>query len=346
MPTPSLLQRLKERKLVQWALAYLAGAFVVFQVMDALAEPLFLSAFAQQAILTVVVVGFFVALVLAWYHGEKGRQRVSGLELLMVTLLLVLGGAGLWMLGGGEEEPELSEGSAEPTSLARFAAMVDDRPVIAVLPLANLSAREENSYFAAGIHEELLRRLSLVRALAVISRTSVLQYAGGAMTIPEIAAELGAHYILEGSVQEAEGRVLIQVQLIDAWSDRHVWAERYDRTLDHIFELQSELAQAIAHALAAAVAPEEQQRIEASPTQDPIAYDLYLRALEMNPFIREEFDAAVGLLRRATRLDPEFALAHARRKLPPPKGQFSSVKSSGTRDWEGNWWCSLFPCVR
>ena len=95
MPTPSLLQRLKERKLVQWALAYLAGAFVVFQLLDALETPLGLSAATQQGILVVVGVGFFVTLILAWYHGEKGRQRVSGPELLIVTTLVVVGGVDL-----------------------------------------------------------------------------------------------------------------------------------------------------------------------------------------------------------------------------------------------------------
>lgn len=304
MLMPSFLQRLKERKLVQWALAYLAGAFVVLQLMDALAEPLSLSALAQRAVLTLVVVGFFVALVLAWYHGEKGRQRVSGAEFLIVTLLLVLAGAGISLLPGEEQ-------ADEPTALARFAALDMDRPTIAVLPLVNLSADEENSYFAAGIHEELLRLLSLVRELGVISRTSVLQYAGATMSIPEIAA-WGPRYIVEGSVQEDRGQVRIQVQLIDASTDQHLWAHRYDESLEDIFALQSRVAQAISRELRAVVSPDEQERIEAPPTQDPIAYDLYLRALDLSVYVREEWDARVDLLRRATSRDTAFALAHAR----------------------------------
>ena len=142
-----------------------------------------------------------------------------------------------------------------------LAAQGSELPAIAVLPLTNLSSREENAYLAAGIHEELLRCLSLVRTLSVISRTSVLQYAGTDRWIGEIAAELGARYIVEGSVQADQGQVRVQVQLIDAMEDRHLWARRYDRSLENIFELQSEVAQAIADELKAVVGPEERERI-------------------------------------------------------------------------------------
>jgi TolB-like protein/Tfp pilus assembly protein PilF len=308
---PVLFQRLKDRKLTQWGVAYLAGAFVAFQVMDALAEPLSLSDWAQRAVLTLVVAGFFLTLVLAWYHGEKGQQRVSGPELLMVALLLFIAGLSISLLPGDEETAE----PAALSDLARFATLDDDRPTIAVLPLANLSADEENSYLAAGIHEELLRLLSLVRSLGIISRTSVLQYAGVDKNIREIAAELGARYIVEGSVQENQGRVRIQAQLIDATTDQHLWAERYDRSLVDIFQLQSEVAEAIARALEAVVTPGEQERLEARPTQDPLAYDLYLRSAEYSSrgysSSKENYDARIELLRQATRLDPDFALAHA-----------------------------------
>jgi TolB-like protein/Tfp pilus assembly protein PilF len=210
----------------------------------------------------------------------------------------------LSLLGRGEEV-------AEPSSIRDLATLDDDRPTIAVLPLTNLSANEENAYFAAGIHEELLRLLSLVRSLGVISRTSVLRYAGTDRSTPEIAAELGARYIVEGSVQEDRGRVRIHVQLIDAPADQHLWAERYDGSLDDIFALQSDVAEAIAGEVQAVVTPQERARIEAQPTQDPVAYDLYLRAVELNSSIREEYDTRIELLRRATRLDPDFAVAHA-----------------------------------
>jgi serine/threonine-protein kinase len=138
VPDSSLLQRLKERKLVQWALAYLAGAFVVFQLLDALDEALGLSTGTHQAILALVVVGFFITLILAWYHGEKGRQRVSGPELLMVAALLVVAGVALSMLRGGEE-------GREPAKTAPITTVVDDRPSIAVLPFDNFSPSPDDA---------------------------------------------------------------------------------------------------------------------------------------------------------------------------------------------------------
>jgi TolB-like protein/Flp pilus assembly protein TadD len=308
MPDPSLLMRLKERKLVQWALAYLAGAFVVLQALDPISEAWGISPFLLQSLQVLLVVGFFVTLVLAWYHGEKGRQKLGGAELVLLTLLLLLAGSVLSLLPGEQEGTE----PAGLSDFVRLAAVDPDRPTIAVLPLANLSTDEENAYFAAGIQEELLRLLSLVRELRVISRTSVLQYAGATKSIREIAVELRTRYILEGSVQKHGGRVRIQAQLIDATTDEHIWADRYDRSLDDVFELQTDVAEAIAGALEAAIAPDEQKRIEALPTQNPVAYDLYLRTAELSHYRREDQETAIGLLRRATELDPQFSLAHAR----------------------------------
>jgi TolB-like protein/Flp pilus assembly protein TadD len=307
MPDPSFLGRLKNRKLVQWALTYLAGAFVALQALDPISEAWGISPLLLQSLQVLMVVGFFVTLVLAWYHGEKGRQRVSGSELLLLALLLVVGGGVLSALPGREEASQ----PVELSGFARLATLNMDRPAIAVLPLANLSADEENAYFAAGIHEELLRLLSLVRELAVISRTSVLQHDGAEKGIPEIAAELGVRYVLEGSVQVHAGRVRVQAQLIDAATDEHLWADRYDRDLGDIFALQSEVARTIAGSLEAVLAPEEEERIEVLPTSDSIAYDLYLRALSFTPSVTEEYQARVSLLQRATSRDTTFALAHS-----------------------------------
>ena len=148
MPEPSFLNRLKERKLVQWALAYAAGAFVVFQLLDALAEPLALTPTIQRSILVIVAIGFLVTLVLAWYHGEKGRQRVSGPELVMVAALLVVAGVALSLLRGSQQTEGVSRGGGE-----------DGRPGIAVLACDNISPNPEDAYYADGFHEEILLRL-------------------------------------------------------------------------------------------------------------------------------------------------------------------------------------------
>jgi TolB-like protein len=209
MGEPSFLRRLKERKLVQWALAYLAGAFVVFQLLDALEGPLGLTVPVQRAVLAVVGIGFFLTLVLAWYHGEKGRQRVSGPELMMIAILLVIAGMGLSLLRGREEV-------LEPTETASPAVGEDGRPALAVLPFANLSGDPDNEYFSDGITGDIINHLSRIGDLKVISRTSVMQYKGTTRLVREIGDELGVTTVLEGEVQRIGDRVRINAQLIDA----------------------------------------------------------------------------------------------------------------------------------
>jgi TolB-like protein len=299
----SLLTRLKERKLVQWALAYLAGAWVVLQVMDVLAEPLGLSAPFQLGVVVVVTAGFFVTLVLAWYHGEKGRQRVSGPELMMITVLLVIAGGVLSFVGWPDSTEQASEEAVPP-----LPGMTDDpRPSVAALPFDNLSPDPDDAYMAAGVHEAVLTHLARIAALKVISRTSVLEYRDQTKNIREIAEELGVANILEGSVQRAGDRLRITVQLIDARTDEHLWAESYDRDLSDIFVIQSDVATRVAEQLRVTLAPEVQARIESPPTRNPEAYAFYLRALE---FCRA-CDQRGSLLSEAVQLDPDFAAGHA-----------------------------------
>ncbi|MGD2071145.1 MAG: BTAD domain-containing putative transcriptional regulator, partial [Gemmatimonadota bacterium] len=231
----------------------------------------------------------------------------------LAAVLVALSALALWRPWRGPVEP--TGAAAPPVDGSGLPSPSADRPRIAVLPLENLSASEESAYLAAGLHEELLRRLSLVRSLAVISRTSVLRYGETRMGVREIATDLGVRYIVGGTVQEDGGQVRIHVQLIDAVQDRYVWAERYDRALQDLFALQSQIAEDIARELDAVVTPEERARIESRPTEDPIAYELYLRATDIGYQVKEEYDASVELLRRATSRDPDFALAQARLAL-------------------------------
>jgi TolB-like protein/cytochrome c-type biogenesis protein CcmH/NrfG len=307
----SLLHRLKQRKIVQWALAYLAAAFVVFQAMDALSEPLGLSLFAQRAIVALVILGFLCTLVVAWYHGEQGRQRVSLAELVILTLLIGGTGATIAVMQRAEATVSGTSSRGAPAASAPVAAVGADPPIVAVLPLGNLSGEAENAHLAASSHEELLRLLSTVRDLGVVSRTSVLRYADTDRSIPELGGELGADYIVQGSLQERRGRVRIQVQLIDAATDQQLWAERYDRDQDDVFAMLAAVAQALAAQLSVALNPSERSLVETPPTLDPIAYDLYLRAIELDPSDAAAYESAVGLLRRATVLDPGFAQGHS-----------------------------------
>lgn len=183
---------------------------------------------------------------------------------------------------------------------------------IAVLPFKNLSSDKDAGYLAAGVQDEILTRLANIRSLKVISRTSTDKLASGPENIPEIARRLGVANVLEGSVQKSGNMVRINVQLIRASTDDHLWAEDYDRKMDDVFTVESEVAGAIATILAAKVTPGERREIAALPTANPKAYDFYLRGLV---FARtneaSSLQTAIQLLEQAVRADPKFALAWA-----------------------------------
>lgn len=188
------------------------------------------------------------------------------------------------------------------------------RSAIAVLPFQNLSQESSHAYFAGGLHDELLTQLSKVAALTVISRTSVLSYAGTQKPLRQIANELGVGSIVEGTVQVVGGRLRVNVQLIDASTDAHLWAERYDRTLDDAFAIQSDVAQQVVAAVGAALSRAERQGLTQAPTENPEAYRLYLQghAYFSRPGgLRQDSETAQGLYERALALDSGFALARA-----------------------------------
>jgi serine/threonine-protein kinase len=188
------------------------------------------------------------------------------------------------------------------------------RSEIAVLPFQNLSGEGPHAYFAGGLHDELLTQLFKVAALKVISRTSVMGYQGTSKQLKQIAAELGVGSVVEGTVQVVGGRLRVTVQLIDAATDEHLWAESYNRTLDDAFAIQSEVAQQIVAAVGAALTSAEQGRLTAAPSANAEAYRLYMQGREYwsRPGnVRQNWEVAQQLYERALGLDPNFALAHA-----------------------------------
>jgi serine/threonine protein kinase/Tfp pilus assembly protein PilF len=186
---------------------------------------------------------------------------------------------------------------------------------IAVLPFENLSPDPNSAYFAEGIHEEILTRLASIGGLKVISRTSTQQYQSKPRNLREIGKQLGVANILEGSVQKAADQVRVNVQLIKAQSDSHLWADTYDRKLTDIFGVESEIAKGIADSLQAKLTGREQQALAVKPTNNPEAYDAYLRGLAFEARTINQTDLrneAIGFYERAVQLDPNFALAWAR----------------------------------
>src|SRR5882762_4834744 len=233
---------------------------------------------------------------------SAARERaIRRRKVLVVAALLIAAGAiGFVMLR--HKRPLPTAGSAIPEKS------------IAVLPFANLSSDKENAYFADGIQDEILTRLSKIADLKVISRTSTQHYKSAPENLPEIARQLGVANILEGSVQKSGDAVRVNVQLIKAANDSHLWADTIDRKLTDIFSVESEVAKAIAEQLRAHLSGREEQEIAAKPTDNPEAYDAYLRGLAYTLKTATTSANALGAqkhLREAVRLDPKFALSWA-----------------------------------
>jgi TolB-like protein/class 3 adenylate cyclase len=220
-----------------------------------------------------------------------------------VLFLVVAVGVAFWMLRRSQEKITNADTAIPSKS-------------IAVLPFENLSADPENAFFTDGVQDEILNNLAKIADLKVISRTSVMQYKTGVKrNVREIANTLGVAHLLEGSVQRVANRVRVSAQLIDAKKDTHLWVERYDRPLDDVFVIQTDIAKAIAAQLQAKLSPEEKAQVEAKLTDNPDAYVVYLRGREfqMRPEVsRDNYVAAEQCYRHAVALDARFALAHAR----------------------------------
>ncbi len=296
-----------------------------------------------QLFVALTAVGFPVALILSWvFEIEAGGLRKTvtpetarptnhrRIAILGIVGLLLAGIAltGYWLWHPWRKSPA---SLSESDSLA-------GRKSIAVIPFTNLSDDKENAYFTQGVQDEILTDLAKVSSLKVISRTSVMQYRAGAeRNLREIGQALGATYILEGTVQREGQRVRVSAQLIDARADGHLWAEHYDRDIKDLFALQSELAETIVTRLESTLSPREKAAIEATPTADLAAHDLYLRAnaLISQPLFNaqgtENLFRAVDFLDRAVRQDPNYFLAYCRLASAHDQIYFNGTDQSAAR---------------
>jgi TolB-like protein/class 3 adenylate cyclase/Tfp pilus assembly protein PilF len=239
----------------------------------------------------------------------KGRWALIAAVLTMIGALAI--GIAFFLPRSQDKSASVSISKSSP-----FPAPEIPEKSIAVLPFENRSDDKQNAYFADGVQDEILTDLAKIADLRVISRTSVMQYqSGAARNLREIGKQLGVAHVLEGSVQRSGNRVRVTAQLIDARTDTHQWAERYDRDLADVFAIQSEIAKTIADQLRAKLSPQEKARVEEIPTGNTEAYVLYLRAnqISRNPdTLLEDYKVAEQLYMQAIALDPDFALAHAR----------------------------------
>jgi TolB-like protein/Flp pilus assembly protein TadD len=304
------LRRLKDRALVQWTLVYLASAWLVVEVVKFLSREMAWPPVVQQGVALVAFAGIFFTVVVAWYHGERGRQRFKRIEIAIYAVMSLVTAGALTTLPTG------TPASAGPNRGAIASRTADARPAVAVLPFMNLSGDDDQAFFALGLHDAVLTQLQKISGLRVISRTSVMEYGrpDGRPSVRVIADNLGVGYVTEATVQGNGERLLVNIRLVDARTNVLVWAESYDREVSDAFEVQSSIARMIANAMAISLTEAEEGAIARPPTTDSEAYQLYLQGREymLRPGYHEEnFLAAEALFERAATLDPEFALVRA-----------------------------------
>jgi len=300
-------EEVKRRKVYRVAAAYIIAAGGIIQLASAAFPAWELPNWALRLVIVLLLVGFPIALILAWAfdvtpQGIRATPNVAvprtnrrrNIIMLVATGVIVSAIAGFFLL------PRISS-----------ARKIDKS--IAVLPFENLSDEKENAYFADGIQDDVLTNLSKIGDLKVISRTSVMQYKGATKNVREIGKALGVSNILEGSVRRSGNKVRINVQLIDANSDQHIWANDYDRDLTDVFAIQSDLAHEIANALQAKLSDTEKALMERKPTENGEAYLAFVQAHDLQCAVEDfgKLKQSEQLYARAIELDPKFALALA-----------------------------------
>jgi TolB-like protein/Flp pilus assembly protein TadD len=331
----SFFKELKRRNVFKVAAAYLIVGWLIMQAGEVMGPALHLPEWVNSVLAFFLILGFPLALFFAWAfeltpEGIKKEkdvdksQSITGAtgQKLNYTIIVLMAAALAYFawdkfISSPESEVEalqVSPGTGQTRTAVFANEQKIDKKSIAVIPFRNRSENEENAeFFSDGVHDELLTNLSKIKELKVISRTSVMNYRDTTKNMKQIGEELGVANILEGGVQRAGNTVRINVQLIDAATDEHLWAKVYDRqlTAENIFAIQTEIAHAIASALEATLSPREQELLATAPTSNLEAYDSLLIASQLlNRGNWQNIRDAQAYLKKAIELDPEFAQAH------------------------------------
>ena len=306
------LGRLRQRKLVQWTLAYVAFGFALLQGIDIVAQRFAWPASIERLLILALALGFCLTLVLAWYHGDRGAQKISGVELVILAVLLAIGGALMWRLAPPVAAPGLVAATAP--------AAPSTVPIrsIAVLPFENLSDDKENAFFSDGLSEEILNSLARIDGLRVIGRTSSFQFKSKGADSRSVGERLGVANLLQGSVRREGERARITAQLIRASDGTQLWSQTYDRTLKDTLAVQLDIAEQVASALNVVLDDKQRARMRAAGVKNVDAFIAYQKGWKL--YINAHHDPAVDLidgLRRANvefdkaiALDPDFSFAY------------------------------------
>src|SRR5438876_8394819 len=308
---------LKRRNVYKVAVAYAVVAWLLIQ-----AASIFLPAFnapqwAMQIVILILVVGFPIALAFSWafeitpegivreseVQADESITHHTGRKIVALTIVLAVVATGLLIFQFVRPR--------STSSLSTNASSISNKS-IAVLPFDNLSGDPQNAYFSEGVQDEILTRLAKIAELKVISRTSTQRFKSAPNDLRQIAQQLGVANILEGSVQKANNQVRVNVQLINALTDAHLWGDTYDRKLTDIFAVESEIANTIAETLQAKLTGSENAAVSARPTENPEAYQLYLKGrFFWNKRTGSDLKKSIDYFEQAIAADPNYALAYA-----------------------------------
>lgn len=332
-----IIQELKRRNVFRVGIAYAIGAWLFVQVADVVLGIVSAPDSALRAVAVILALGFIPTVIFAWVYemtpdGVKKASEIdadesityqTGKKLNIATMIMLVSVVALVVLDRylpdsgsttSDESPAISQESTVADTPVEEESGTLPATSIAVLPFANRSNQEDDLYFTDGIHDDLLTQLAKIGGLTVISRTSVMEYRNSSKKMKEIGAELNVGTILEGGVQKVGDRVRINAQLIEVATDRHLWAETFDRelTAENVFELQSEIARNIVKAVAGELTIEEESLLNVIPTRSIAAYDAFLRGKDIinrANYARSDEEAALPFFERAVELDPDYAEA-------------------------------------
>jgi TolB-like protein/Tfp pilus assembly protein PilF len=301
--------KLRQRKVVQWGLAYLAGAWGSLQALEFLSETYSWSPQVRMLAVPALLLGLPIVVVLAWYHGDRGHQRVTRSEFVILTLLVSLGTGVIWRYHQALESAKPAAGaSPQGRAAAAVANPADDpRPSVAVLPFENRSANADDAYFADGIQDDIVTQLSKLPGLRVIASTSTEKLRGTTLSAREIGEQLGVAKLLQGRVQRAGDRVRINVLLVDTSTESQEWAERYDRSVtgSNVLAIQSEVAATVAARLKTGMPSSESDGPGTAKARNLQAWEAYQRGRDSHRWADAEQN-----FRRAIEADPGFAPAY------------------------------------
>ena len=310
----SFFAELKRRNVYKVAVAYAIVGWLLIQIATQVFPFLEIPNWVVRLVIAVVAIGFPIALIIAWAFeltpqgikrteeaDREGERPSRSHAWIYIAIIGAAFSAGLFFMGRYSARQNDSTVSVELAAKS-----------IAVLPFDNLSRDPDNAYFAEGVQDEILTRLAKVADLKVISRTSTQRFKSTPDNLPQIAKQLGVMHILEGSVQKANNQVRVNVQLINAMTDAHLWADTYDRKLTDIFAVESEIAHTIAETLQAKLTGSEKQMMAAVPTTDTNAYELYHKGRSLwEKRSGDSIPKAIAFYEQAIASDPNYALAYA-----------------------------------